>query len=574
MCGVYGFVGETTAVGPMVADALRVMEYRGYDSWGIGWDDGEQIRCLKRTGRVPADTGLRQTSRVAIGHTRWATHGAVTNENAHPHLSEDGSIAVVHNGVIENADALRAEYLADTTFHSETDSEILPHLIQREMSNGAEFAAAVKRAFCLLHGNSAIVALDRPSGTLVAISSRTPLRVGKREDGWELASDPLACVPHSAEIATVPDRHLVILQRDSAGFADLETGDICEPVWEPAPNAEDVDKGAFPHFTLKEIHDQPAIAGHLMKRVEDSRDLQNSLREAKHIIITGCGSAFYAGRLGAMLLQSRLVAWIDCLPASEISASTRNMGQHTLMLALTQSGETADVVDALAHATSWGARTAAILNTETSTVAKTVDHVLPIKAGVERSVLATKSFLAMVLRLMQLADVSEADEELEEQLQHSLSLSDLPRIAATIADQDSMIVLGKDQGYPIAQEAALKIKEGSYLHAEAFLTGELKHGPLALVESGTPCLIFATTSEEMAGARIAAAEVMSRGGYVIGFGDFQPHECSAIVHLPTDAWHAPLHHLVAAQTLAYHVAIARGVDPDFPRNLAKSVTVR
>lgn len=579
MCGVFGYVGKPIAVIPMVADALRVMEYRGYDSWGIGWDEGSRVDLMKRTGRVPQLLPHGATASIAIGHTRWATHGGVTDANAHPHTDELGQIAVVHNGVIENATELKATWLADVTFRSETDSEIVPHLIRRLLNDGGTFTEAVRRTFLMLEGSSAILAMDRSSEVMVAVTARSPLRLGRRNDGWELASDPLACIGSSREIAVIPDHHLVILTADTAQLVDVHVGSEVAISWEPTPEEMHTSRGEFSHFTIKEIHDQPDVARTLASRSDDVAPLAEAIRAAKHVLLTGCGSAFYAASLGTTWLQQATTAWIDVVPASEFSQFTRHQGSDTLVIALTQSGETADVVDAIQMAQTWGATIATVVNTETSTIANIADIVVPIKAGVERSVLATKSFMAMAIRLHQLAAMldSTLDADLQEtiaNLEMVLANEDLARIAEEIAGASSMIVLGKDAGRAIAQEAALKVKEGSYLHAEAFLSGELKHGPLALVQQGTPCLVFATSAAELKSARIAAAEVMSRGGNVIGFGQFTPEECSSVVSLPSSGSSASLVHLVAAQKLAFHVAIARGVDPDFPRNLAKSVTVR
>lgn len=579
MCGVFGYVGQPTQVVPLVANALRIMEYRGYDSWGIGWDTNTQVSLLKQTGRVPSELYDDQVASIAIGHTRWATHGGVTDANAHPHTDASGRIAVVHNGVIENAEQLKADYLSDISFRSETDSEIVPHLIRYHMEHGASFTEAVRNTFLLLEGSSAILAMDCVSNMMVAVTARSPLRLGRRTDGWELASDPLACARSSHEIAVIPDHHLIVLTQSSAQLVDVYAGSEIAISWEPTPEELVASRGDFPHFTIKEIHDQVGVVRDLESKLADVAPLAEAIASHRHVILTGCGSAYYAANLGAAWLQDACDAWIDVVPASEIGEHTRNLGSDTLMIALTQSGETADVVDAMQHAIAWGANTATIINTETSTIANMAEIVVGIKAGVERSVLATKSFMAMALRLYQIAawlrgerqtDFTQLANDLDAVL-HSESIS---RIAYEIARHPSMIVLGKDAGRAVAQEAALKIKEGSYLHAEAFITGELKHGPLALVQAGLPCLVIATSPTELRAARIAAAEVKSRGGYVIGVGEFEPTNCSNVVAVESTSSLASLVHLAAMQKLAYHVAIARGVDPDFPRNLAKSVTVR
>lgn len=579
MCGVFGYVGQSTSVVPMVADALRIMEYRGYDSWGIGWDQGSHVELIKRTGRVPQELQENASASIAIGHTRWATHGGVTNENAHPHTDSRNQIAVVHNGMIENADALKATYLSHVAFRSETDSEIVPHLIRHFLDQKGTFSEAVKQAFLLLEGSSAIVAMDRANEMIVAITARSPLRLGRRTDGWELASDPLACATSSQEIAVVPDHHLVILTKDVAQVVDLHQGSEIAIQWEPTPKEVHTSRGEFPHFTIKEIHDQVNVIRNLATRIADVKSMAEAIRQHRHLILTGCGSALYAASLGAGWLQKATNAWIDVVPASELGPHTRNLGAETLVIAFTQSGETADVVDAIQTARTWGSSIGTVINTKTSTIARLADVVLPIHAGVERSVLATKSFLAMALRMYQTAELLANRESTDlgatvANIASILSDDSVDPITEKIAGASSMIVLGKDMGRAIAQEAALKIKEGSYIHAEAFLMGELKHGPLALIEAGTPCLIFATTDEEMLSARLAAAEVRSRGGYVIGFGAWNEADCDSRISIESRSALSSLEHLVAAQKLAYHVAVARGVDPDFPRNLAKSVTVR
>lgn len=579
MCGVFGYVGQSTSVVPMVADALRVMEYRGYDSWGIGWDQGSHVELIKQTGRVPQQIPDAVSSSVAIGHTRWATHGGVTDANAHPHTDTTRQIAVVHNGMIENADALKAEYLPHIQFRSETDSEIVPHLIRYFLDQKGTFGEAVRQTFLLLEGSSAIVAMDRANEMIVAVTARSPLRLGRRLDGWELASDPLACAKSSQEIAVVPDHHLVILTRNMAQIMDMDNGSEVAIAWEPAPKEVETSRGDFTHFTMKEIHDQVDVLRTLSACTTDAKTLADAIHRHRHIILTGCGSALYAASLGANWLQDATSAWIDIVPASEMDDSTRNMGSETLVIAFTQSGETADVVDAIQIARSWGASIGTVINTETSTVARMADVVLPINAGVERSVLATKSFLAMAVRMYQTANVLRSNSlevpgQTGESIKSILADDSIARIGNDLAAANSMVVLGKGIGRAVAQEAALKIKEGSYLHAEAFLMGELKHGPLALIQKGTPCLIFATDRAEMSSAKLAATEVRSRGGYVVGIGAWNADDCDAVINIQSESNLASLEHLVAAQALAFHIAIARDVDPDFPRNLAKSVTVR
>ena len=582
MCGIYGYVGNQVDILPLVSNALRTMEYRGYDSWGIGWDNGSQFSTLKAPGRVPSNIGDLASSSIAIGHTRWATHGGVTQDNAHPHFDSTYQIGVVHNGVIENAAELRARYLSHVEFLSETDSEVVPHLVRHLLDAGMPFGEAVNHVFQMLEGSSAIVVANRATNEIAAITSRSPLRLGRGDRGWMLASDPVALAHQAEQMAIVPDRVLLLLENGQARMVDSSSGSDIPIDWREVPPDAFVSQGEFPHFTIKEIHDQPEVMERLAQREQDIAALADAVTSHRHVLLTGCGSAYFAASLGVEWLRRSCNAWLDVIPASEIDASTRNMGPDTLVIALTQSGETADVVDAIHLARSWGATTATIVNTESSSVANMVDITVPILAGVERSVLATKSFMAMAVRLLQLsARLSGIAEVAAESLQaaiplirHILTDDALTSLVERISDQEHVLTLGKGHGRPVAQEAALKIKEGSYAHAEAYLTGELKHGPLALVTHGTPVMLFATTANEVASARIAAREVMSRGGYTIGIGDFTQADCSGIVHIADFGPASPLVHLVVAQRLAYEVAVARGVDPDFPRNLAKSVTVR
>lgn len=582
MCGIYGYVGNQVDVMPLVSRALRTMEYRGYDSWGIAWSDGDRLSALKAAGRVPTSMDLVTDSSLAIGHTRWATHGSVTEDNAHPHFDTTHQIGVVHNGVIENADELKAQFLSGATFASETDSEIVPHLVRHHLDLGMAFDDAVIQVFDLLEGSSAIVVANRATNEIAAITSRSPLRLGQCAGGWVLASDPIALAQHASAMAIIPDNALLMLDHRRARLLSPVSRAEIVIDWRDVPADAYVHQGDFPHFTIKEIHDQVEVLERLLDRQDDVVALAEEIRDHQHVVLTGCGSAFYAASLGAEWLRHATDAWVDVVPASEVDNHTRNMGADTLVIALTQSGETADVVDALHTCRSWGARTATIVNTESSTVAAMVDTVVPILAGVERSVLATKSFMAMVVRLLQLAETLAGGLDAAQRsvasaipaIQRVLSDETTSELVAAVREEEHILTLGKGVGRPVAQEAALKIKEGSYVHAEAYLTGELKHGPLALVANGTPVLLFATNAGELQSGRIASKEVMSRGGYTIGVGEFTEDECSRVIRISDVGMATPLVHLVFAQRFAYELAVARGVDPDFPRNLAKSVTVR
>ena len=580
MCGIYGYVGSSVSVAPLASGILRAMEYRGYDSWGIGWDDGSRFSYRKDAGRVPDNIGANPVSGLLIGHTRWATHGRVTAQNAHPHFDRLRQVGVVHNGVIENINELRAQ-LAHVTYESETDSEIVAHMVSERLQAGLTAVDAVADVFGRLQGSNAIVVAHRPTNVIVAITSRSPLRIGRNAGSFHLASDPVALAGVVNEVAIVPDNVLVVMNGDVITMTSAVDGKAYIPEWTTVSGEAPSPTGDFPHATIKEIHEQTAIVRGLCDRAADVLGLVSAIQNHRHLVLTGCGSAYYAAALGAEWLSRILPGtWVDAIPASEIAIHTRNMGHETLMLALTQSGETADVVDAIQIGRSWGATIGTLVNTETSTVAGLADVRVNLLAGIERSVLATKSMLAMVTRLLQVVgsmsseDIRSSTEQAVTEIEGLLTCERVHEVARAIAVHDHVLTLGKGVGHKIALEAALKIKEGSYVHAEAFLTGELKHGPLALVSEGMPCLLFATCREERDGAKIASREVMSRGGMTIGIGEFEPSDCSVVLRVPETGLATVLSHLVVAQLIAYSVAVHRHVDPDYPRNLAKSVTVR
>lgn len=580
MCGIYGYVGSTISIAPLASEALRAMEYRGYDSWGIGWDDGTRFSYRKDAGRVPDQIGSNPVSGLMIGHTRWATHGRVTAQNAHPHFDQCRQVGIVHNGVIENINELRTG-LADVTFESETDSEVVAHMVAARIQAGESVVDAVADVFGHLKGSNAIVVAHRPTNVIVAITSRSPLRIGRNAESFHLASDPVAFAGVVDEVAIVPDQVLVVMNGDDVTMTSIADRAKHAPDWTTIDVEVRSQTGDFPHATIKEIHDQPAVVRNLLDHSSDVLELVSAIQNHRHIVLTGCGTAWYAAALGAEWL-SRVMpgTWVDAVPASEISIHSRNMGKETLMLALTQSGETADVIDALEIGRSWGATIATLVNTETSTVAGLADIRVNLLAGIERSVLATKSMLAMVTRLIQVVghvtsvDIQSSSMHAIAEIERLLACERVHEVARSITVHDHVLTLGKGVGHKIALEAALKIKEGSYVHAEAFLTGELKHGPLALVSEGMPCLLFATSREEREGAKIASREVMSRGGTTIGIGEFEASDCSVIVRVPETGLATSLSHIVVAQLIAYSVAVNRKVDPDYPRNLAKSVTVR
>lgn len=591
MCGVFAYLGEPRDVGEMVGTALKRLEYRGYDSWGIAWDAGQQIHCTKRTGRVNGALPKSIASPLAFGHTRWATHGDVTDLNAHPHLDCSGRLAVVHNGIVENVDELRASLTGDHRFQSETDSEVITHLLEECIAAKAcSLAEALRQVFPMLAGFNAVVAIDVVRRELVAAKFVSPLVLGRGRTGDFIASDVIALNGHTDRFAPLEDGWLVTIDGSGARVEELATGSPITIEHGPLPKLEGVegiDRYAAPGaHMVREMAEQPQVIRGLLNDLEPIERLAALIQDADQVVMTGCGSAFYAAEAGRYLLARQAGRSITVLPASEVRQFAGTFNHRTLVVALTQSGETADLVDAIMAAEDAGVRTAAIVNVEHSTIARRVDEVVPLHAGTERCVLATKSFTAKLVRLIQLGallsgctsltclDLERAAAAIESHASSRAVNRELGKAGAVLAANDHAYVIGRGSSFPAALEAALKIKEGSYVHAEAFAGGELKHGVISLIQKGTPCLVFAPSDDTHADIISGAQELRSRGAVIIGVG--AESSTAFDFHLPVgDIGSATMLVQVSmAQRLAHDVAMRRGTDPDHPRNLAKSVTVK
>lgn len=591
MCGVFAYLGESRDVGETVGTALKRLEYRGYDSWGVAWEADERIHCTKRIGRVNGSLPKSVKSPLAFGHTRWATHGDVTDQNAHPHLDCTGRLAVVHNGIVENVDELRASLSIHHRLTSETDSEVIAHLLEECIASaGCTLAEAVRRVFPTLAGFNAVVAIDVTRRELVAAKFVSPLVLGSGRTGDFIASDVIALSGHTDRFTPVEDGWLVTIDGSAARIEDLSTGRPISVDHSPLPTldgAEVIDRHAAPGaHMVHEMDEQPAVIRRLLDDIEPVTRLAALIHNADQVVMTGCGSAYYAAEAGRYLLARHAGRAITVLPASEVRQFARTFDSRTLVVALTQSGETADLVDAIMAAEAAGVRTAAIVNVEHSTIARRVEAVVPLHAGTERCVLATKSFLAKLVRLVQLAGLfggsdlagraalTIAASAIEGQTTSRNFTEEIARAGAVLAAHDHAYVIGRGRSFPSALEAALKIKEGSYVHAEAFAGGELKHGVISLIEKGTPCLVFAPSDDTYADVLSGAQELRSRGAVIIGVG--QERSPAFDIHVPVrdNGSATMLAQVSTAQRLAYDIAMRRGTDPDHPRNLAKSVTVK
>ena len=592
MCGIFGYVGNHGDAAAIVLRGLKKLEYRGYDSWGVAVADGGQVALEKRVGKIGNAMAMLPPSALGLGHTRWATHGGVTEPNEHPHLDCTGRLALIHNGIISNYRELREPLVrAGHRFRSETDTEVVAHLVEDGLSMRStepdQFAAAVIAAFRRLEGLNAIAVLDVQTGHLVAAKTGSPLVVGWSDAGNLLASDYSALLEHTRRVTFVEDRQAVVLNREAIRLFDAETGrelipEITEVEWEAAAT----ELSGYPDFMTKEVHEQPAVlrriaAGH----GEFARRLAGMLSQARDVFVVGCGTAGHAA-LAAQYLLARIAGQrVTFVTGSEFPYLVDFVTEGSLVLALSQSGETIDVIDAVRAARRHGARLAALVNVEGSTLWRLADYVVPLAAGPERCVLATKSFTAQLAAILltayELAGaadqgaalVRDAADEIERVLGDERR-DLIRRIAEHIRLREHLFVIGRGASYPLALEVALKVKEVSYVHAEGFAGGELKHGVIALIEPGTPCVVLVPRDETVADTLSGAMEVKARGAMLIGISA-EPHEAFTY-HIPvTDLGPATaIVNAVPAQLLGYYLALLRGHDPDKPRNLAKSVTVK
>ena len=609
MCGIVGYVGPDQAL-PIVLEGLRRLEYRGYDSAGVAVVDGD-LSVVKRSGKLSELEALlasdgRPTGSVGMGHTRWATHGAPTDRNAHPHLDCTGGVAVIHNGIIENFQALQARLeKAGHTLVSETDTECVAHLIEEKWADGAVLLPdAVRAAIRDLEGAYSLVVCARSEpDVLVGVKVASPLIVGLGDGETMLASDIPAVLDRTATVIPLEEGHVVEVRRDGAAFTDVG-GNVLHP--EPITVDWDVtqaQKSGFEDFMLKEIHEQPtAIRDTLAGRVIDGRltldELRISddvLREVTKVFVVACGTAFHSGLVAKYAIEHWTRLPVEIEIASEFRYRDPVLGPDTLTLAVSQSGETIDTLEAARHARRQGSQVIAVTNTVGSSLAREADGVLYTHAGPEICVAATKTFatqmvsqylvalyLAQVRGTMfpeEIAEVLERMDELPAAVERAMGLDARCReLAAQLKDEPTWLFIGRHTGYPAAMEGALKLKELSYLHAEGFAAGELKHGPIALIEAGVPVVAVATTCHVYPKMLSNIQEVRARGARVIAVatdGDTQIGALADdVLEVPeTPELLAPVTVTVPLQLLAYHVAKLRGCDVDQPRNLAKSVTV-
>ena len=589
MCGIFGYVGTSTDLGTVVLSALRTLEYRGYDSWGVAVGEGDGIRLEKQTGKIGGATATLPVSTIGFGHTRWATHGGVTWENAHPHLDPGGRVAIIHNGIVDNFRVLRDDLQAQGhTFVSETDSEVIAHLVGQQIDEGVDLLNAVSRTFGRLEGLNAVIAMLPHSGELVAAKNVSPLVVGFGPAGATIASDALALGPHADRVLYLEDNQLVRLSATGIDVYDRRRMEPLPAEFVPLDlGAADTGIGEYATFMAKEVAEQPDVVERLaLTAGEAIAELAREIDAASETFLVGCGTASYAAQTGAYLLGQIAGKRVTVVAGSEFQYLQHLLSPRSLVIALSQSGETADIIEAMLAARARGARLGALVNTRNSTLDRMVDVRVHLSAGPEQCVLSTKAYTAKVTALLLVAhaliDRSADGQEaaltaaagLRTMLDDAAWRANVARIAERIHRAPHLFVIGRGVNYPTALEAALKIKEVSYIHAEGFAGGELKHGVIALIESGTPCLVFAPNDETRTDVLSGAMELRSRGGFIIGVGSQPDAVFDEFVPVPDAGAGQPIVNGLPAQLLGYHAALLLGYDPDKPRNLAKSVTVK
>ncbi|TDT66988.1 glucosamine--fructose-6-phosphate aminotransferase (isomerizing) [Hypnocyclicus thermotrophus] len=609
MCGIVGYIGDNNA-SEIILDGLEKLEYRGYDSAGIAVNYNQELIIRKKEGRLKVlDEDLKSNpiaGNIAIGHTRWATHGAPSDENSHPHFNLDKSIAVVHNGIIENYMDIKKELTQlGYNFFSETDTEVIPHLLDFYSKQSDDFFSAIQKTLKKVKGAYALGILNTKNpDTIFCARKDSPLVIGKGTNENFIASDVPALLKYTKEVYFLENEEIGVITKDSIEIFDLDKNVINRDLHTIEWSMDQATKAGYPHFMLKEIHEQPqGIRETLNRRLDENNQImfddinldKSNIDSITNIYIIACGTAYNAGLQGKFALQKIAGIKADADIASEFRYSDPFIDENTLVILVSQSGETLDTLAALREAKSKGATTLAITNVIGSSIAREADNVIYTWAGPEIAVASTKAYTTQVvvfyMLALYLADIKEniSKENYSHIVDELLAIPDkvqsiieteekIKKIAEKIKDNTNGFFLGRGLDYSIATEASLKMKEVAYMHTEAFASGELKHGTIALIEENVPVVAIATQDNLFEKSLSNIKEVKARGAYVIGVTQISNRTieevADEVIFIPeTDDLIAGITAIVPLQLLAYYVSILRGLDVDKPRNLAKSVTV-
>lgn len=586
MCGIFAVTNDANAA-QTVLTGLKKLEYRGYDSWGIAVPiNGKKAKVEKHVGRISVAKSVLPHSAVGVGHTRWATHGGVTQANAHPHTDCTGRFVVVHNGILENYQELLKKKLAGHTIKSQTDTEVFAHLIENAVKQRT-FVEAVRHVFKVAHGLNALVALDSTTGTIVAAKFGSPLIVGRDATRFFISSDLASLAGQANHIRPLDDGEMVVIEHATMKLFDVQT-DKEKPLKLEVftMKLEETTKGKFAHYMLKEIHEQPGVLANVLAQNESAlEEIAARAKKAQRVTLVGCGSAYYACLAAKYMFASLGQKHVDVYQGNELMSFVAELSKDTYTIFVSQSGETIDLVQPALKLHKAGIRIACLTNVYNSSLYRISNDRVLLSAGPEICVATTKAFTSMLEHLALLVGmVSGKEKQVRVDLARAIisvktllapvSLSAIRATANTLAQSSNAFVLGRAVSYPLALEAALKMKEISYIHAEGFAGGELKHGMIALIEKGTPCLVVSPSDDTYQESISNAAEVKARGGYMIGIGSKNNAIFDDFVRV-ADAGSAntiPL--VVAVQLLAYYTALMLKRDIDKPRNLAKSVVVK
>jgi glutamine---fructose-6-phosphate transaminase (isomerizing) len=605
MCGIVGILGKSS-VSTNLVDALRRLEYRGYDSAGIATVEDGAIERRRAEGKL-RNLEKRLNSeplagRTGIGHTRWATHGRPTERNAHPHMT--AKVSVVHNGIIENFRELRSSLEAKGhRFETDTDTEAVVHLITDEMDQGAKPIAAVHKALQRLQGAFALgIIFAGEDDLMIAARKGSPLAIGHGSGEMYLGSDAIALAPFTDAITYLEEGDWAVLHRSGAEIFNLDGVRVERPLVKAVASSLLIDKGNYRHFMAKEIHEQPEVISHTLANYLDMTsarvrfpDLGVDLSKISRVTISACGTAYYAGLVAKYWIERFARLPVDIDVASEMRYRETPLPENGLAVFVSQSGETADTLATLRYAKANGQRVASIVNVRTSTIARESHAALPTLAGPEIGVASTKAFTCQlsVLACLAIAIASARGKiTVEQEMALVKSLTEVPRHVASLLKSDDpylavahelakardVLYLGRGSSFPVALEGALKLKEISYIHAEGYAAGELKHGPIALIDESVPVVVVAPEDDLFEKTVSNLQEVAARGGQVILISDASPEKvgCKLAAHIQmpkVDAFVSPMIYAVPTQLIAYQTAVLMGTDVDQPRNLAKSVTV-
>ncbi len=591
MCSIIGYNGQLLEAAPLLVDSLKKMEYRGYDSVGIATLNNGKILISKGVGKVAEVNKILEFTKlpgyIGIGHTRWATHGGVSDKNAHPHFCCTSEIAVVHNGIIENYHDLKEKLSKEGhIFKSQTDSEVIPHLLEKyciEFSNDYEKSLI---ATCkILKGSFAFVAIFN-NGLICGARFDEPLIIGIAPSALFLSSDVLGFLKYTDKAIFLDNGDIVTIEGEKYNIFDINNNKIARPITQVAWELGSTEKGKYAHHTIKEIHEQPSILFNSYNKNNDFKKFCNYLKSASNVYITGSGTSYHSGLLAKHLLAKYAKIKSEVIVSSEFHYISDTLEPNAAIIAISQSGETADVIHPIKKVKDHGVKILSIINIPTSSLARLSDSVIVLNCGPEIGVAATKSFIGQLMVIYNIVNLLSGNQlyedkinqkKLVEIMEKTLKLDN--KIKSLVSELDGEIkdiyILGRSIHYPIALEGSLKIKELAYIHAEGIAAGELKHGPLALIDSKSLVIVINPIDETYQDVISSANEIKSRGAKIIGISNKNHDLYDHYIEIPECLNYLyPVIEVIPLQLMAYYLSLKMHIDPDYPRNLAKSVTVK